>query len=223
MSLELFAHPFSSYCWKALIALYENDIPFTYRSIANGDPDEPANAEALKQHWPLGKFPLLVDGGRAIPETSIIIEYLQDRSPGPVRLIPANPDAALEVRLLDRLFDNHVMTNASGVVAEHLPFLTPTPDQARIVRAKAALDLIYRWLDARLNGRCWAAGEDFSLADCAGAPALFYADWVHPIPDELATLKDYRARVLARPSVARCVDEARPYRHYFPLGAPDRD
>lgn len=223
MTLRLYAHPFSSYCWKALIALHENGTDFDYCSIADGDPDGPANAAALKEHWPLGKFPLLVDGTRAIPETSIIIEYLGQHYPGPVRLIPADLEAALEVRLLDRLFDQHVMANASAVVAEHLPFITPTPDQRRIERAKAALDIIYAWLDARLAGRRWAAGDAFSLADCAGAPALFYADWVHPIPDQFATLKDYRARVLARSSVARCVEEARPYRHLFPLGAPDRD
>lgn len=223
MSLELFAHPLSSFSWKVLIALWENEVPFTYRSIANDHPDEPANAAALKQRWPLGKFPLLADGERTIPETSIIIEYLEQNYPGRVRMIPGDPAAALEARLLDRLFDNHVMANAQAVVAEHLPFITPSPDQARIDRARAALDLIYPWLDARLEGRTWAAGDDFSLADCAGAPALFYADWVHEIPEELATLRGYRARLLERPSGARCVDEARPYRHLFPLGAPDRD
>jgi glutathione S-transferase len=115
------------------------------------------------------------------------------------------------------------MTPMQAVVAEHLPFITETPDDARIARARAALDKVYPWLDSRLAGRQGAAGEEFTLADCAGAPALFYADWVQPIPDSLTTLKDYRARALARPSVARVVDEARPYRSLFPLGAPDRD
>ena len=125
--------------------------------------------------------------------------------------------------MLDRIFDNAVMTPMQSVVAEHLPFITETPDPNRIARARTALDQVYPWLDARLAGRRWAAGEDFTLADCSGAPSLFYADWVQPIPDELETLKQYRARLLARPSVARVVDEARPYRSYFPLGAPDRD
>jgi len=115
------------------------------------------------------------------------------------------------------------MTPMQAIVAEHIPFITPTPDEARIARSRAALDVVYPWLDARLAGRTWAAGEEFSLADCAGAPSLFYADWVQPIPEELTSLKAYRARALARPSVARVVDEARPYRPLFPLGAPDRD
>jgi glutathione S-transferase len=125
--------------------------------------------------------------------------------------------------MLDRIFDNHVMTPVQSIVAEHLPFITQTPDEARIARSRSALDKIYPWLDARLQNRRWAAGEDFTLADCAAAPSLFYADWVQPIPEELPTLRAYRTRALARPSVARVIDEARPYRHLFPLGAPDRD
>ena len=125
--------------------------------------------------------------------------------------------------MLDRLFDNHVMTPTQSIVAEHLPFITSTPDEGRIARARSALDKVYPWLDAWLTGRDWAAGGEFTLADCAGAPSLFYADWVHPIPEQFGTLKAYRKRVLGRPSVARAVEEARPYRHLFPLGAPDRD
>jgi glutathione S-transferase len=213
--LELFGHPFSSYTWKALIALYETDTPFTFRNIA-GD-EYPENEAAFLAHWPVGKFPLLVDDGVPVMESSIIVEHVAPA------MVPDDRDAAEEVRMLDRIFDHHVMTPVQAIVAEHLPFITPTPDEARIGRARAALDKVYPWLGARLGGRRWAAGEQFTLADCAGAPALFYADWVHPIPDELATLRAYRARVLGRPSVARAVDEARPYRHLFPLGAPDRD
>jgi glutathione S-transferase len=150
-------------------------------------------------------------------ESSIIVEHVAPA------LIPDDRDLALEVRMLDRIFDNHVMTPVQAIVAEHLPFITQTPDEARVARARASLDKVYPWLDARLAGRRWAAGENFTLADCAGAPSLFYADWVHPIPEALTSLKGYRARALARPSVARVVDEARPYRHLFPLGAPDRD
>jgi glutathione S-transferase len=215
LSLELFGHPFSSYTWKPLVALYETDTPFTFRNIA-GD-EYPENEAAFLAAWPVGKFPLLVDDGVPVMESSVIIEHAAPA------MVPEDRDLAEEVRLLDRIFDNHVMTPIQAIVAEHLPFITQSPDEARIARARAALDKIYPWLEERLAGRQWAAGDSFTLADCAGAPALFYADWVHRIPDDLATLKAYRSRVLARPSVARVVDEARPYRKLFPLGAPDRD
>lgn len=215
MALELFGHPFSSYTWKALIPLYETGTAFTFRNISGSD--HPENEAAFLQAWPVGKFPLLVDDGVPVMESSVIVEHV---APG---MIPTNAGAAREVRMLDRIFDNHVMTPVQAVVAEHLPFLTPTPDMARVARARAALDKVYPWLDARLAGRTWAAGEDFSLADCAGGPALFYADWVQEIPEGFATLRAYRARLLARPSIVRVIDEARPYRHFFPLGAPDRD
>jgi glutathione S-transferase len=215
VTLQLYGHPFSSYTWKALIALYETGTPFEFRNIA-GD-EYPENEAAFLAYWPVGKFPLLVEDGVPIMESSIIVEHV-----APV-MIPAGATDAIESRMLDRIFDNHVMTPVQAIVAEHLPFVTETPDEARIARARAALDKVYPWLDSRLAGRQWAAGEEFTLADCAGAPSLFYADWVQPIPDELASLRAYRARVLARPSVARVVDEARPYRPLFPLGAPDRD
>lgn len=215
MSLELFGHPFSSYTWKVLIALYETGAPFSFRDIS-GD-KHPENEAAFLDYWPVGKFPLLVEDGVPIMESSIIIEHVAPA------LIPDDRELAEEVRMLDRIFDNHVMTPMQAIVAEHLPFITQTPDEGRIERAKSALDKVYPWLDARLAGRRWSGGEEFTLADCAGAPSLFYADWVHSVPDELATLKAYRSRALARPSVARVVDEARPYRKLFPLGAPDRD
>lgn len=215
MTLELFGHPFSSYTWKALIALYEAGTPFTFRNIAGNE--YPENETAFLAYWPVGKFPLLIEDGVPIMESSIIIEHVAPD------LVPADRYAAREVRMLDRVFDNNVMTPMQAVVAEHLPFITETPDPNRIARARAALDKVYPWLDARLAGRRWAADDSFTLADCSGAPSLFYADWVQPIPEELSALKEYRVRVLARPSVARVVDEARPYRHFFPLGAPDRD
>ena len=190
-------------------------MPFTFRNIAGNE--FPENEAAFLEHWPVGKFPLLVDDGVPVMESSIIVEHVAPA------LVPDDRDLALEVRTLDRIFDNHVMTPVQAIVAEHLPFITQTPDEARIARARASLDKVYPWLDARLAGRRWAAGENFTLADCAGAPSLFYADWVHPIPEGLTSLKGYRARALARPAVARVVDEARPYRHLFPLGAPDRD
>jgi glutathione S-transferase len=215
MTRELFGHPFSSYTWKALIPLYETDTPFTFRNVAGNE--YPENEAAFLAHWPVGKFPLLVEDGAPMMESSIIVEHVAPA------MVPEDRESAREVRMLDRIFDNHVMAPVQGIVAEHLPFLTPAPDEVRIARSRAALDKIYPWLDARLAGRNWAAGDEFTLADCAGAPSLFYADWVHPIPESLTSLKAYRARALARPSVARVVDEARPYRSFFPLGAPDRD
>lgn len=215
--IEIFGHPFSSYTWKVLIALYENATPFTFRMV-----EDPENKATLDRLWPLGKFPVLREGETVVIETSTIIEYLQTHHPGATTFLPADPAAALEVRMLDRVFDNHVMNVMTRQVVDAMrPPERRDPDLAAAVAA--ALDQIYGWLDTRLAGRAWAAGDAFTLADCAAAPALFYADWVHPIADRFAVLKAYRARALARPSVARCVEEARPYRHYFPLGAPDRD
>lgn len=214
--LELFFHPFSSYSWKVLIPLYENDTPFTYRMI-----EQPENGAELYRLWPVGKFPLLLDNGTPIFESSTIIEYLQRHHPGPVQFIPEG-DAAIEVRMLDRIFDNHVMGPMQRVVANALR-PPERRDPAGVEAEKEALGKIYGWLDGWMAGRQWAAADNFSLADCAAAPALFYADWVHEIPADLAHLRAYRARLLARPSVARAVDEARPFRAYFPLGAPDRD
>ncbi|MET0364516.1 MAG: glutathione S-transferase family protein [Sphingobium sp.] len=214
---ELFGHPFSSYSWKAQIALYEKHIEFTYRVVEPGP-----EREALARIWPLAKFPVLVDETGTYIESSIIIEHIDRLAPGHGRLIPADPDAGLHVRFMDRLFDNHVMGVMQQVVNEHL-IDAQNPDQRRIAAAKSGLDTIYAWLDENLPGADWACGTDFTLADCAAAPSLFYADWVHPIPDTHPRLKAYRTRLLARPSVARAVDGGRPYRPYFPLGAPDRD
>lgn len=219
MTLQLFAHPFSSYCQKALIAFYENDIPFTFRMLS---PDETANGEEFAALWPIKRFPLLVDDGRTILEASTIIEHLQVRHPGPVRLIPEDPDAAVEVRMLDRVFDNYVMTPQGKCVFDAI---RPAEDRDAhgVAEARAMLDTAYAWLDGWMAGREWASGDAFSLADCAAAPSLFYADWTHRIGEQFANLHAYRARLLARPSFARAVDEARPYRSFFPLGAPDRD
>ncbi len=218
MSLTLYAHPFSSYCQKVLVALWENDTPFAYRHM-----EQAGAGEELAALWPIRKFPVLVDDGRPVVETSIIIEHLDRRHPGPMRFLPDDPDRALEVRLLDRFFDQYVMNGMQGAVNEAL---RPQPDRLDEAKRKAAaaLEVAYGWLEARLAGRRWAAGEAFSLADCAAAPALFYADWVHRIDDATyPELRAYRTRLLARPSFARAVEEGRPYRSYFPLGAPDRD
>lgn len=219
MALRLYAHPFSSYCQKALIAFYENAVPFEFRMLGPDDADALAELEAL---WPLRRFPVLVDGDRTVMEASIIVEHLQVHHAGPVRLIPDDPAMALDVRMLDRVFDNYVMTPQQKLVFDVLQ-----PENRRdphgVADARAMLDTVYAWLDRRMAGREWAAGNGFSLADCAAAPALFYADWSHQIGDAFPALSAYRRRLLARPSFARAVDEARPYRHLFPLGAPDRD
>lgn len=219
MSLQLFAHPFSSYCQKVLIALYENDIPFQMRLLS---PDDPATGEEFQCLWPMQRFPLLLDGERPVMESSIIIEYLQQHHAGPITLIPEQPDAALEVRMLDRFFDLYVMTPMQKPVFDSL-CPADLRDAYGVAEAKKLLARSYAWLDEKLAGRTWAAGDTFSLADCAAAPSLFYADWVSPIDATFANLRAYRQRLLARPSFARAVDEARPYRSYFPLGAPDRD
>lgn len=219
MTLALYGHPFSSYTQKVLVALYENGTPFEFRGLG---PDTPQHTAEWLRRWPLGKFPLLVDGDRAIAETSIIIEYLQLAHPGPVRLLPADPAAALDVRFLDRFFDLHVMHWVQHAVGAAMSGDADKREQALALAAEK-LALAYAWLESQLGGKTWAAGADFTLADCAAAPALFYADWTHCISGPFAQLQAYRARLLARPSFARAVDEARPFRALFPLGAPDRD
>lgn len=218
--LALYGHPFSSYTQKVLTALYENGTPFELRNL---DPAEPGNHPAeWRQRWPLAKFPVLVDGNRTVAESSIIIEHLQLAHPGPVALLPADPAAALAVRFMDRFFDLHVMAPMQHAVNGAL---TGDPAQRAEAGAWAAekLEAAYAWLDGELAGRTWATGDAFTMADCAAAPSLFYADWTHPIAAAYPQLRAYRARLLARPSFARAVDGGRPYRHYFPLGAPDRD
>lgn len=217
MSLVLYAHPFSSYCQKVLIALYENATPFEWRVV--GTPEVDAELEAL---WSFKRFPVLVDDGRAVCESSIIIEHLALHHPGPVLLLPDDPRVCLDVRFMDRFFDNYVMTPQGKFVYDALR-PAERRDPYGVEDASRLLDHAYRWLDIHLRDREWAAGDTFTMADCAAAPSLFYADWTYPIADEFAALKAYRQRLLARPSFARAVDEARPFRHYFPLGAPARD
>ncbi len=219
MSLALYGHPFSSYTQKVLIALYENATPCEFRCL---EADTPQHSAEWLRRWPLRKFPLLVDGERDVVETSIIIEYLQLVHPGPVRLLPADPMAALDVRFLDRFFDLHVM-NAAQYAVDGALTGDPVKRRDGLALAVEKLERAYAWLEGRLAGRTWAAGEDFTLADCAAAPSLFYADWTHRISEAFPVLRAYRARLLARPSFARAVEEARPFRHYFPLGAPNRD
>lgn len=213
----LHAHPFSSYCQKVLVALYENDTTFEYRLL-----DSPERLQALERLWPLRRFPVLVDDDRTIVEATTIIEYLGLYHPGAIELVPGDPRRALDVRMMDRFFDNYISTPTQTIVFERL-----RPDGARdphgVAQAHVLFETAYAWLDRTMADREWAAGDAFTLADCAAAPALFYADWTHPLGDAYPNVAAYRRRLLARPSFARAVDEARPYRPLFPLGAPDRD
>ena len=218
MSLVFFGHPFSSYTQKVLIALYGDGTDFEYRQTEIAEP-MPNYAE-LRSHWPFGKFPLLLDAGRPIVESTVIIEHLQAHHPGPNIWIP-DGDRGREVRFLDRFFDLYVMTPMQRIVAEHFR-PEGSEDPYGVERARATLNTAYDWIEEKIEGS-WAAGESFTLADCAAAPSLFYADWVERIGDDRPKLSAYRARLLAHPVVARCVDEARPYRDLFPPGAPDRD
>jgi glutathione S-transferase len=218
VSLQLFGHPFSSYTQKVLIALWADETPFEYRIL---DPDHPENMEELKRHWPFGQFPLLLDDGRPFAESTPIIEHLQAEHGGIHRWIP-DGDVGRRVRFLDRFFDLYVMGNMQKPVLDAI-----RPDGAQdafgVEKARGQINLAYDWLEANLGDGPWAAGEEFTLADCAAAPSLFYADWVEEIGPDRPRLAAYRARLLAHPVVKRAVDEGRPYRAFFPLGAPDRD
>lgn len=218
--LQLFGHPFSSYTQKVLIPLYEGDLAFEFEVLG---PDQPAIGAEWLRLWPLGKMPVLVDEGRVVTESSIIIEHLQLTRPNAIRLLPVDARAALDVRFMDRFFDSHVMTPMQHAVNSALHGGAWGRREEGVALAAGKLTLAYAWLEQRLAGHGWACGAEFSLADCAAAPSLFYADWVHPIADDYPKVKGYRARLLARPSVKRVVDEARYFRPFFPLGAPDRD
>ena len=217
MTIELFAHPFSSYCQKAITAFYENDIAFELRML---EPGYPALDE-FAAIWPIGRFPLLREDGRVVPEATMIIEYLHVHHPGPVRLIPEDADAALAVRTLDRFFDKYVELPLQKVVVDRFR-PEGRGDLQGVEEAKAVLARSWAILEDELaDGREWAAGDEFTLADCGAAPALFYADMVQPFAGH-SRVEAYYGRLRARPSFVRAVDEARPYRSLFPLEWPER-
>jgi len=211
--MKLYLHPLSSYCQKALTAFYEKEVPFE-RVMLDGT--EPAASE-FAALWPIGKFPFLVDGDRKIFEATGIIEYLEAKFPEAARLIPADPMIAAEARMWDRFFDNYVGYPQGRLV---LAAIGREADDGG-ARWRAALDTAYSILDERMATRTWAVGDAFTIADCAAAPHLLYADWSHAIAEKFTHLRAYRTRLLGRDSYARALDEARPYRHMFPLGAPD--
>jgi len=212
-TLQVHLHPLSSYCWKVLIALYEQGTPFEARVVNFGDAEARAAFRAL---WPAGKIPLLVDGERVVPETSIQIEYLEHRYPGRTSLLPAEFEAQLAVRLWDRLFDQYVMTPMQRHIGQ---LLRPEADRDALTLSGTRQELAsaYALIETRMGEHTWAAGESFTMADCAAAPSLFYAAVVQPFAPEQVRLAAYFERLVARPSVQRVIAEAQPFFQYFPL------
>jgi len=227
VSLALYGHPFSSYTWKALIALYANDTPFEFREIGPGAAAQ-HNAFIHAAH-PAGKFPVLADGESIVIEATAIVEHLAVHHRGPAPLLPAAPAAAAVARMLDRVFDNYVMANMQRVVGAYLTntevgnnvTLLDQPDLGEVAAGRQGLRRAYDWLERWLAHN--ALPPHVSLVTCAAAPALFYADWVEPIGNGAPRLAVLRAQLLALPAVSRCIADARPFRSYFPPGAPDRD
>ena len=218
MSLTLHFHPLASFCWKALIALYENDTPFTPVTVDLGNAEERA---ALLKLWPIGKFPVLRDDAtdRTLPESSIIIEYLDQHYPGRTRFLPADADQALQTRLRDRFYDLYVHEPMQKIVGDRMR--PPGKfDLLGVEEAKARLRTAYGMIDRQMATSVWAMGDAFSLADCAAAPSLFYANQVLPFGDTNQNVAAYFARLRERPSVARVVKEAEPYFHMLPKEPP---
>ena len=214
MSLKLYFHPLSSFCQKALIALYENDTAFETHIVDLGS--EPSRSDFLKI-WPIGKFPVLRDDARdrTIPESTIIIEYLAQHYPGRTQLIPADPDLALQARMLDRFFDLNVHIHMQKIVGDRLR-PSGQKDPFGVEQARRMMQTAFDIIEKDMATKTWAMGEAFSLADCAAAPALYYANLVAPFGESHKNIARYFERLMARPSFKRAVDEAAPYRGLFP-------
>jgi glutathione S-transferase len=214
MSLKLYFHPLASFCWKALIALYENDTPFTPHLVDLGNAAERA---ALLKLWPIGKFPVLRDDarGETIPESSVIIEYLDRHYPGRTRFIPAEPDLAWQARLRDRFYDLYVNLPMQKIIGDRR-----CPDGSKdphgVEEARAQLRTSYRMIEAQMASGNWAMGEAFGLADCAALPALFYGNMVEPFGETHKNVTAYFERLKARASIARVLKEAEPYFNMVP-------
>jgi glutathione S-transferase len=214
MALELYFHPLASFCQKALIAFYENDTPFEPHIVDLGDA---ASSAAFKKIWPIGKFPVLRDtaNDRTIPESSIIIEYLGLHYPGRTRLVPAAAEAAWQTRLRDRFYDLYIHEPMQKIVTDRLR-PAGKKDPHGVEQARALLATAYGMVEQEMGSKTWAMGEAFSMADCAAAPALFYANKVQPFGAGHPSLAGYFGRLLQRPSFARVVEEAKPYLALFP-------
>ena len=213
MPLTLYLHPLSSYCHKALIALYENGTPFTPHLVKLGDKE---SRTTFKQIWPVGKFPVLRDDARVVPESTIIIEYLARHYPGPVKLIPDAADPALEVRAIDRFYDLHVHTHMQKIIGDRIR-PEGKKDPHGVEHALNALNTALGLVEKDMGARTWATGEDFTLADCAAAPCLFYIDEaIGPLAGRYPNLAAYLGRLKQRPSFARALKEAEPFMHMLP-------
>ncbi|HVN01099.1 MAG TPA: glutathione S-transferase family protein [Caulobacteraceae bacterium] len=209
MTLTLYYHPLSSYSWKALIALYETGADFQ-RVIVDAE-----TRPAFLEVWPIGKFPVLLDAERSetVPESSVAIEYLDRHRPGAGWLIPADPELAWRARLWDRFFDLHIHEHMQKIVGDRLR-PSEAKDSFGVAEARGRLAIAYGVAEAQAAGRTWICGDDFSLADCAAAPALYYADKVQPL--SAGALRAYLDRLMDRPSFARVLEEAEPYFNLFP-------
>jgi len=214
MPLTLHFHPLSSFCQKALVALYENDTPFEPHIV---DLADEASRAALLKLWPIGKFPVLRDDARdrTIPESSIIIEYLAQHYPGRTRLVPADADLARQTRLRDRFYDLYVQEPMQKIVGDRLRPAS-AKDPHGVEEARARLRTVYGMIEEDMARRTWAMGDTFTMADCAAAPALFYANLVMPFADTHENTAAYFGRLMERPSFARAVAEAKPYFPLFP-------
>lgn len=212
MAMKFYGHPLSSYCQKALIALYEHEVPFEWRLLSS---DNPSAGAELVELWPMEHMPVLTDGDRVLRESSIIIEYLDRHHAGVARLIPEDDDAALDVRFFDRFFDNFIMTPVQSIVFDRIR-PDGKQDDFGVARWRERLDKAYGWLETALKGDGWVTGDVFSLADCAASPSLFYASKVQPMDGRFPAVEAYLARLEARPSIARIRAEAEPYWHLFP-------
>ncbi|WLG88084.1 glutathione S-transferase family protein [Pseudomonas cucumis] len=211
MSLTLYYHPLASFCHKVLIALYENGTEFERKIIDLADAGDRAE---LQQLWPIGKFPILCDHAqqRNLPESSIIIEYLDRLYPGTHKLIPDDWDSALEVRLWDRFFDHYVQVPLQQIVSDRLH-----ATNGDLTRERSTLETAYGMLDRRMASRIWVASPAFSMADCAAAPALFYARTLVPFPVDYRHLSAYFERLVQKSSFQRVIDEARPWFSFYPF------
>jgi glutathione S-transferase len=221
MSLKLYFHPLSSFCHKALIALYENDTPFEPVVVNFADERSRADFTAV---WPMAKMPVLEDEGRGhvVAESTTIVEYLDVFHPGPTRLVPADPDRAWQVRMWDRVFDNYLELPLQKIVSNAIRPPGTAPDELGIAQAQAQIRQAYRLLEDRLITTAWAIGPSFTLADCGAAPALFYANTIVPIGAAEKKLAAYLDRLMARPSYARILKEAEPFFSMFPLDPKPR-
>lgn len=217
MPLKLYYHPLASFCWKALIALYENDIPFEPVIVDLGDE---ASRNAFFAVYPIGKFPVIEENGLVVPGSASIIEYLAAHHPGKVALVPRDADAALQVRIWDRFYDSYVHEEMQKIVLDRLRQEGQT-DPVGVAQAREQIRASYAILDREMAVRPWAAGEAFSMADCAAAPALFYAGKLEKIADDHPNVAAYLERLKARPSFARVLKEAEPYFKFFPAREGD--